>query len=114
MKAPHEVRRPNRRYIGSTDEVIEKLREDGQDVSWYAKYKQTDRLMEAEKCGYFTVYLLEGDWAYTIDSTGEKYLEYRKLTKPEPKPCYFCSACKERISDRELALAHRNIRQLDN
>jgi uncharacterized membrane protein YoaK (UPF0700 family) len=34
--------------------------------------------------------------------------------KAETKPCYFCSACKERIFDRELALAHRNIRQLDN
>jgi hypothetical protein len=100
--------------VGSTDEVIQKLREDGHDVSWYTAHKKTDRPMEAEKCGYFTVYLLEGDWAYTVDAEGNKYLEYRKLPKAEIKPCYYCSACKERISDRELALAHRNIRQLDN
>jgi hypothetical protein len=58
MTAPHDIRKPNRRYTGTPAEVIEKLRQDGYRVSWYAKNKQTDRPVEAERCGYFTVYLL--------------------------------------------------------
>jgi hypothetical protein len=37
MKAPHEIRRPNKRYTGTSDNVMAKLRRDGYDVSWYAK-----------------------------------------------------------------------------
>lgn len=105
---PHMLRRPSRRYVGTTGEVIEKLRSDGFDVDWYKPAIQSVEAPAADKCGYFTIYYLEGQTAYTIDHDGSKYRDYRTLNKPVEHPCWYCSGCKTRFTTAADALAHRD------
>lgn len=104
MTPPHKLKK---RYTGTPDEVIDRLREDGHDTTWYRKHAE-DRPMTTDTCGYFTIYLLEGEWAYTIDSRGEKYQQYRKLKTPEAESTYYCSGCKTRYAEWDKANEHRN------
>lgn len=107
------------RYKGPIDEVVAKLKADGVNMDWYGKYRQSKQIpMTHEKCGYFTLYWLEGDKAYTLtaateDDPGSKYSEVRKLKKSEPTPCWYCGACKQRIYKPEIARAHRKISELE-
>jgi hypothetical protein len=94
------------RYIGTADEVITKLREDGHDVSWWEKRAKKPAPPAPEKCGYFTMYILEGEAAYTLKSDGEKYEGVRKI-KPEETPCWYCAGCKARFYEKSDAMKHR-------
>jgi hypothetical protein len=107
---PHQISPPTRtqrrRYTGTPAEVIEKLRAEGHNTDWY---KPTDRTVEApkaEQCGYFTIYYLEAQTAYTINHDGSKYLQYRTL-KQSAAPCWYCAGCKTRFATVDEALAHR-------
>jgi hypothetical protein len=105
---PHLLRRSTRRYSGTTGEVIEKLRTDGFNVDWYKPATDSVEAPAADKCGYFTIYYLEGQTAYTITYDGSKYLDYRTLNKPVEHPCWYCSGCKARFTTTADALAHRD------
>src|SRR5262245_54550331 len=102
-KPPHKL---NPVYVGDSATVLTKLRERGHDVSWYARYKPEGKPTAPTKCGYFTVYLLENEWAWTIDDNGNKYKQYRKLRQPVPAPIYGCSVCSARM-DWPAAKEHR-------
>jgi hypothetical protein len=100
----------NRRYTGTTAEVIDKLAADGYDVEWFGMYRVNKPLEETEisSCGYFTIYYLEGNTAYTVDHQGDKYLDYRALKKSVTTPCWYCGGCKTRFAELGDALAHRD------
>jgi hypothetical protein len=106
---PQMLRRPSRRYVGTTGEVIEKLRSDGFNVDWYQAATDSVEAPAAEKYGYFTIYYLEGQTAYTTTNDGSKYLDYRTLKKPVEHPCWYCSGCKARFTTATEALAHRDV-----
>ena len=105
---PHLLRKPSTQYVGTTEEVIEKLRADGFNVDWYKPPTHSVEAPAAETCGYFTVYYLEGPTAYTITHDGSKYLGYRALKKPVQNPCWYCAGCKRRFATATEALAHRD------
>ncbi len=95
------------RYVGTTEEVLEILAADGFPTQWYTKHRHTLEEEAPTKCGFTTVYLLEGNWAYTLSWDGEKYLDYKKLPKPVSAPVYYCQVCKARMT-KEEAQQHRN------
>lgn len=104
---PHKL---IKRYNGESPDVLQQLRSDGYDTTWYTK--ATDRpeakVKPQDKCGYFTVFYLEADTAYTINNDGSKYLKYRTLRRSEAKPCWYCEACKTRFDEWDQANEHRN------
>jgi Zinc-finger of C2H2 type len=57
------------------------------------------------------MYRLEADKAYTIESDGSKYLEYRTLKKAVAEPVWYCQACKVKFPHWVQAKSHRESRQ---
>ncbi len=89
--------------------IISKLKEQGCDVSWYekgAKRRRQEPPAEPTKCSWFSIYLLEGEYAWTKGHNGEPYQKHKKLKTPVEQPSYFCSACGKNWRTFEASLKH--------
>lgn len=95
--------------------LIDQLKLQGKDVSWYYKAKKKQQPKEAKKweksssCGFLSPYLLEGDHAYTVDAEGEKYKPYKKLKQHQAKALYYCDCCQQKFVT--WAQAQRHIKK---
>lgn len=91
--------------------AIDMLRTLGADTSWYDKHRTaaTPSYDNPQKCTWFTIYILDGDAAYTKTQTGDKYQEFRKLAKAVEIPAYYCQHCKGRWPGYDEAVAHLTV-----
>jgi hypothetical protein len=105
---PSRTAMRGQRYAGTPGEVIERLRAEGHSTDWYQPATPSVEAPHAETCGYFTIYYLEAQTAYTINHDGSKYLDYRTLKKTVDNSCWYCSGCKTRFPTATEALAHRD------
>lgn len=88
--------------------IIEELREQGHDVSWYDNAAPKHELPQEQpkQCSILTRYLLEKDTAYTVNHDGSKYLDYKKLSKPVNRVTYYCSACRVKFDSFDKLNTH--------
>lgn len=78
--------------------IVKRLKEQGHDVSWYeAKAPRAkDHIADAQGCNLISRYLLEGDFAYTVNHDGTPYMKYKQLKAPSDKQ-YYCAGCKTKF-----------------
>lgn len=90
---------------------VESLRSKGVNMSWYGKISKEASFDKGLECGYFTIYLIEGDVVFTVDHQGARCLEFKKLKKPVEVACWYCSGCKVKYLGWEEAKEHREIKR---
>lgn len=105
--------RRSSKFVGATaEETISKMRDAGMDTSWWDKLKARGSGPKtsdeyADNCGVLSVYYVEEDREYTVDYlTGEKYLEFKKLSQPRPSPFWWCACCKAKFEEWSEARKH--------
>jgi hypothetical protein len=97
----------------SAEERIAALREACANTAWYdrgASSRLTGPLETATVCSWFTIFLLDGDSAWTKNQDGTKYQQWRMLKATVMKPVYYCSRCRQRWSKFDKALSHVEVK----
>lgn len=96
----------------TAEERIAALREAGANTAWYdrgSSVRLTAPMETAAVCSWFTIYLLDGDYAWTKNQDGSKYQQWRRLKAAVTKPVYYCASCRQRWSKYDEAVSHAEV-----
>ena len=91
------------------NKLIDQLNEKGLDTSWY-KAKEIEPVAALpDKCSRLSLFLLKGEYSYTVKSNGLPFKQWKKLKEPRDTELYFCSGCKDNFDTWDLAIKHVDL-----